>query len=167
MIELRQAQTNDAAELARIQVNSWMEFSHIFSPAYMEKHNTFERRFFYWMDLLERNIDRTYLIELDSLPIGYVTIGFPREDNTAPDTLELTALYLKRNYMGQGHGAYVMRRLFTSIKAAGYSRLTLWVLKENHHAVRFYQHLGFTDDGVEMTLPTQGAIFQTRMSRTL
>ena len=167
MIELRQAQTNDAAELARIQVNSWMEFSHIFSPAYMEKHNTFERRFFYWMGLLERNIDRTYLIELDGLSIGYVTIGFPREDNALPGALELTALYLKRSYMGQGYGAYVMRRLFTSIKAAGYDRLTLWVLKKNHRAIRFYQHLGFTFDEIEMTLPTQGAIFQTRMSRVL
>lgn len=167
MINLRQAQTNDAAELARIQVNSWLAFSHIFSPEYMEKHNTFERRFFYWMGLLERNVDRTYLIELDGLPIGYVTVGFPREDNAAPDTLEVTALYLKENYIGQGYGAYVMRRLFTSVKAAGYRRLTLWVLKENRRALRFYEHLGFNFDGIEMTLPVQGAILQSRMSKVL
>ncbi len=167
MIDLRQAELNDAAELARIQVDSWQVYAHIFSPAYLAEHNTFERRFFFWMNLLRRNIDRTYLILLDGAPIGYITIGFPREDNASAGTLELTALYLRRAYMGQGYGAYVMRRIFTSVKAAGYDRLTLWVLSDNEHAIQFYRHLGFDFDGVEMTLPIQGAIMQSRMSRTL
>lgn len=167
MIDLRQAQTNDAAELARIQVDSWQVYEHIFSPSYMAEHNTFERRFFYWMGLLQRDIDRTYLIELDGTPIGYITIGFPREDNSAVNTLELTALYLKRSCIGRGYGAYVMRRIFTSIKAAGYDRLTLWVLSDNEHAIQFYRHLGFDFDGIEMTLPIHGAILQARMSRML
>lgn len=167
MINFRQAELNDAAELARIQVDSWQAYKHIFSPAYMAAHNSFERRFFFWMDLLQRNIDRTYLIELDGAPIGYITIGFPREDNATAGTLELTALYLKSEHMGKGYGAYVMRRLFTSIKAAGYDRLTLWVLSDNERAIQFYRRLGFEFDGVEMTLPIHGAILQTRMSRML
>ena len=32
MIDLRQAGVNDAAELSRIQVDSWQAYCHIFSP---------------------------------------------------------------------------------------------------------------------------------------
>ena len=45
MIDLRQAGVDDAAELSRIQVDSWQAYESIFSPAYMAQHNTFERRF--------------------------------------------------------------------------------------------------------------------------
>ena len=50
MIDLRQAGVDDAAELSRIQVDSWQAYESIFSPAYMAQHNTFERRFLYWMN---------------------------------------------------------------------------------------------------------------------
>lgn len=166
MIDLRQADINDAAELSRIQVDSWQAYSHIFSPAYMAEHNSFERRFLYWMNLLTRNIDRTYLIEDEGRSVGYITISYPRDDDVV-GALELTALYLKTEEMGKGYAAYVMRRLFTSVKAAGFDRLTLWVLKDNQHAIDFYRHLGFTSDSIEMTLPIHGAILQARMSREL
>ena len=167
MIDLRQAGVNDAAELSRIQVDSWQAYCHIFSPAYMAEHNSFEGRFLYWMNLLTRDIDRTYLIEADGEAVGYITIGYPRDEDVLPGTLELTALYLRTEAAGKGYAAYVMRRLFTSIKAAGYDRMTLWVLKDNQHAIDFYRHLGFTFDSVEMTLPIHGTILQTRMSKEL
>ena len=63
MIDLRQAGVDDAAELSRIQVDSWQAYESIFSPAYMAQHNTFERRFLYWMNVLLRGDGRTYLIE--------------------------------------------------------------------------------------------------------
>ena len=81
--------------------------------------------------------------------------------------LEVTALYLKTEEIGKGYAAYIMRRIFTSVKAAGFDRLTLWVLKDNQHAIDFYRHLGFTFDNIEMTLPIHGAILQARMSRDL
>ena len=167
MIDLRQATVNDAAELSRIQVDSWTVFTDIFSPAYMANHNTFEHRFLYWMNILTRDIDRTYLIEVDGKSVGYITIGYPRDDDLACDTLELTALYLKTESIGKGYGAHVMRRIFSSIKDAGFNRLSLWVLKDNTRAIDFYRHFDFSFDGVDMTLPIHGAILETRMSRDL
>ena len=167
MIDLRLATINDAAELSRIQVDSWQVFTDIFTPAYMASHNTFERRFLYWMNVLVRDSDRTYLIEEDGRSIGYATIGYPRDDDLPPGTLELTSLYLRRAEIGKGYGAHVLRRLFASIKKAGYGRLSLWVLKDNQHAIDFYRHFGFDFDGVEMTLPIHGAILECRMSRQL
>lgn len=166
MIDLRQADINDAAELSRIQVDSWQAYSHIFTPAYMAEHNSFENRFLFWMNLLTREVDRTYLIEDDGRSVGYITIGYPRDDDVV-GALEVTALYLKTEEIGKGYAAYIMRRIFTSVKAAGFDRLTLWVLKDNQHAIDFYRHLGFTFDNIEMTLPIHGAILQARMSRDL
>ena len=167
MIDLRQATVNDAAELARIQVDSWQAFTDIFSPAYMASHNTFEHRFLYWMNLLTRDGDRTYLVQDDGRSVGYITLGYPKDEYTSAGSLELTAIYLKTEEIGKGYGAYIMRRLFTSIKTAGYDQLSLWVLKDNTRAINFYRHFGFEFDGIEMTLPIHGAILQTRMTRTL
>ena len=115
MIDLRQAGVDDAAELSRIQVDSWQAYESIFSPAYMAQHNT----------------------------------------------------YIRTAETGKGYGSYVLRRLFTSVKTAGYDRITLWVLKDNRRAIAFYRHFGFTPDGFEMSLPIQGPILETRMSREL
>lgn len=167
MIDLIQAQVSDAAELARIQVDSWQNYDHIFSPNYMARHNTFETRFLYWMNVLTREDGRTYLIYAEGESVGYITIGYPREDDAAANTLEVTALYLKTAQIGRGYGAYVMRRIFASVQAAGYDRLTLWVLRENERAITFYRHLGFSFDGLEMTLPIPGAILEARMAKTL
>ena len=41
MIDLRQAGVDDAAELSRIQVDSWQAYESILAPAYMAQHNTF------------------------------------------------------------------------------------------------------------------------------
>lgn len=167
MIDLIQAQVGDAAELARIQVDSWQAYGHIFSPDYMQRHNTFETRFLFWMNVLTREGDRTYLIRADGQNVGYITLGYPREDSAPVSALELTALYLKTEHIGRGYGAHVMRRIFTSVKAAGYDRLTLWVLQKNERAITFYRHFGFDFDGLEMTLPIPGAILEARMSKLL
>jgi RimJ/RimL family protein N-acetyltransferase len=163
MIDLRQATLDDAATLARIQVDSWKAYEGIFSPAYLAEHNTFEHRFLYWMELLRYEDDRTYLILADGAEVGYITLGYPRDDATE-GTVEIGALYLKTDAIGKGYAAYVLRRIFTSVKAAGFDRLTLWVLKDNRRAVDFYRHMGFDFDGMDMTLPIHGAILQTRMS---
>ena len=167
MIDLRQAGVDDAAELSRIQVDSWQAYESIFSPAYMAQHNTFERRFLYWMNVLLRGDGRTYLIEDDGQSIGYVTISYPRDEDLPSGTLELTSLYIRTAETGKGYGSYALRRLFTSVKTAGYDRITLWVLKDNRRAIAFDRHFGFTPDGFEMSLPIQGPILETRMSREL
>ena len=92
----------------------------------------------------------------------------PFRDEDAPaGTLQLINLYLRTSAIGKGYGAYVMRRLFTSVKTAGYDRLLLWVLKDNDRAIAFYRHFGFDFDGLEITLPIHGAILECRMSRSL
>ena len=167
MIDLRQAGVDDAAELSRIQVDSWQAYESIFSPAYMAQHNTFERRFLYWMNVLLRGDGRTYLIEDDGRSVGYVTVGYPRDEDLPSGTLELTNLYIRTAESGKGYGSYVLRRLFTSVKAAGYERMSLWVLKGNSRAIAFYHRFGFAFDDFDTSLPIQGPILETRMSRSL
>ena len=137
-----------------------------FFPAYMAQHNTFERRFLYWMNVLLRGDGRTYLIEDDGQSVGYVTIGYPGTKTFLRHAGTDQPLHPHRGNR-KGYGSYVLRRLFTSVKTAGYDRITLWVLKDNRRAIAFYRHFGFTHDGFEMSLPIQGPILETRMSREL
>ena len=57
---------------------------------------------------------------------------------------EIISIYLLPEYVGKGYGRALMDRAVEELKQAGYRRLLLWVLEENHRARRFYETYGFT-----------------------
>lgn len=88
--------------------------------------------------------------------IGGRVIGFvcwcvcARDGDHSEETGEIVALYVLDEYKGRGIGRaltdYAMDRL------DGCSQVILWVLKENHSAIGFYEHCGFTHTGEEKLL---------------
>lgn len=92
--------------------------------------------------------------------IGFV--GFGDRGEEAPDTGEIFALYMLSEYYGTGVSRQLMEAGLAQLK--GYSKICLWVLKENKRAIRFYEKCGFFADGEEMISPKIGAA-EIRMSR--
>jgi GNAT superfamily N-acetyltransferase len=80
---------------------------------------------------------------------------------------ELYALYVRPAWWSTGTGRALMERVLTRSVAAGYQAITLWVLRDNQRARRFYERAGFLPDGATNVLNGLGGIIEVRYRRVL
>lgn len=124
----------------------WHEaYAGIVSAAYLEKL-TLEKcgqMAFQWRD--------NVLVAKD----GERVVGFAGYGESDPDTGELFALYVLKEYRGTGVAQSLMSAAAERLSA--YPKIGLWVLKENPRAIRFYEKCGFSATGEEQYLPSVGA----------
>ncbi len=96
--------------------------------------------------------------------VGFAGYG-PYRDDTLPDTGEVYALYILKEYYGQGVGRQLMDAAMARLNR--YSRIALWVLKNNVRAIRFYRKCGFEFDGAEEILNMGTPATEVRMCRKM
>jgi ribosomal protein S18 acetylase RimI-like enzyme len=80
---------------------------------------------------------------------------------------ELYALYVRPACWSTGTGRALMDRVLARAGAAGYQAVTLWVLRDNERARRFYERAGFAPDGATNVLAGLGGISEVRYRRPL
>ena len=147
MITIKQMETD--AEIrgkAYVHWSCWHEaYAGLVSAAYLEKLTLekCEQMAFQWRD----NI----LVAKD----GERVAGFAGYGEAAPDTGELFALYVLKEYRGTGAAQALMRA--AAEKLSAYPKIGLWVLKENPRAIRFYEKCGFRKTGEEQYLSSVDA----------
>lgn len=102
---------------------------------------------------LEKRVEKAYqwpdgiLVAKDgSRVVGFVGYG-PHRDEALPDTGEVFAIYILREYYGKQVGHALMRAALRQLSE--YRRIAVWVLKGNRRAIRFYEKCGFQFDGTE------------------
>ena len=67
----------------------------------------------------------------------------------APGTGEIVAIYLHPDVWGRGWGRVLIEAAEDDLRRFGFERAVLWVLTTNERARRFYEHVGWVDDGTE------------------
>ena len=80
---------------------------------------------------------------------------------------ELYALYVRPAWWSTGTGRVLMDRVLARSVAAGYSSITLWVLRDNRRARRFYERAGFAPDGATNVLTGLGDVLELRYRQQL
>ena len=80
---------------------------------------------------------------------------------------ELYALYVRPAWWSTGTGCALMDRVLARSVAAGYSSVTLWVLRDNRRARRFYKRAGFAPDGATNVLTGLGDVLELRYRQQL
>ena len=147
MITIKQMETdNEIRGKAYVHWSCWHEaYADVVSAAYLEKLTLekCEQMAFQWRD----NI----LVAKD----GERVAGFAGYGEAAPDTGELFALYVLKEYRGTGAAQALMQAALEQL--SHYRKIGLWVLKENPRAIRFYENCGFRKTGEEQYLPSVGA----------
>ena len=92
--------------------------------------------------------------------IGFVGYGKYHNDELE-NTGEIFAIYLLEEYCGQGIGYKLMQEGLAQVKE--YSKIAVWVLKDNKRAIRFYEKCGFKADGREEEITLGTAVVEIRM----
>jgi ribosomal protein S18 acetylase RimI-like enzyme len=82
--------------------------------------------------------------------LGFCHVGSARLE-TEPRTGELHSMYMLESAAGHGVGGALARAGMSALRAEGFDRAVLWVLATNAEARRFYEHLGWSEDGTRHT----------------
>lgn len=104
--------------------------------------------------------DNTLVARDGDRVIGFAVYG-PYRGEDLPETGEVMAIYVLKEYYSQGVGRALMEKALEAL--SGYGRVALWVLKGNERAIRFYEKCGFRFDGTEDTLTLGQPVTDLRM----
>ena len=149
-ISIKKMETDDEIRgKAFVHWQSWHEaYPGLVEPEYLEAF-TLEK----CVEKAYRWTDGFFVAKHEGRVIGF--IGYGDRGEEAPDTGEIFALYVLSEYYGKGVAQQLMKTGLAQLNH--YSRICLWVLKENKRAIRFYQKCGFVPDGEELVSPNIGA----------
>lgn len=152
----RMATASDAAEIARIHVDTWRAaYKDILPDGYLSRLSKVEREQ-KWVKTLSTSTSGVRVaITSDEEVIGWTSFG-PNRDSDGQDIGELYAIYLDHSYWGKGIGRELMVDALSRLQEMGFSTITLWVLQESKRARTFYEKLGFRPDGTSKSIEIDG-----------
>jgi ribosomal protein S18 acetylase RimI-like enzyme len=144
----RIANAADAAGLARVHVTSWHETYTGLVPDELLSTLSIEHRTTVWKRMLDDpssfNGLRIFVSECRGEIVGFGSCGKQRAAILAAIGLdaEVEAIYVLRSSQGRGVGRALVRTMAADLFRRGHRGMSLWVLRENAKARRFYERLG-------------------------
>ncbi|HEX9268613.1 MAG TPA: GNAT family N-acetyltransferase [Candidatus Limnocylindria bacterium] len=156
---IRPAVVADARAIAEVHIRSWQEaYRGQLPDAWLDGLSAqLERREARWRETLAgRHGERSFVAERDGRLIGFVLVVPSLDDDATPDTGQLSAIYLLQEAWGIGVGRDLMTIAMADLRSR-FRRATLWVLRSNARARRFYEIAGWRADGREKVEDWAGA----------
>ena len=148
-MRLRAAGTADAHAIADIHVAAWRIAYRGLIPDDVIDSISVEQRRGFWKGVLSTpggwKID---LAEDDDGPVAFCSYG-PTRDKDTDGAAEIYALYVHPTKWRRRVGRTLCEQALREAGLRGYGAMTLWVVKGNDAACRFYERLGFAPDGGE------------------
>lgn len=144
-MEIRRATVDDARALAEVHVASWRETYSGLMPDSLMRRLSVDDRAVRWARMLDRAQDNggafAFIAEQGGEPVGFASGSEQRDEALLAQGLtgELTAIYILRKAQRQGLGARLVSAVAQHLHDQGYSGASLWVLRNNEPARRFYE----------------------------
>jgi len=148
-MKLRFAAPGDARAIAEIHVAAWrVAYRGLIADEVIEG-TTVEQRRGFWKGVLSKHGGwKVDVAEDDDGIIGFCSYG-PARDDDADGAAEIYAIYVHPDKWRRNAGRSLCEQALREAAARGHEAMTLWVVKGNDAACRFYEHLGFARDGAE------------------
>lgn len=143
---IRPARLEDAAEIARIHVETWRAAYAGIMPADFLAGLSVEARQRQWTFALERSALDFFIADDGAKMAGWCHSTIFRGDGTKVIG-ETRAVYVLPGFQGLGHGFALMSATEADFRSRGIAEAELWVLEANHSTRRFYERLGYQADG--------------------
>lgn len=145
-MELRSAPPSDAALMSWIHALSWKSaYRGMLPDRYLDtlSEDYWTEAFAAW---LETGTTEALLAFEGGRPAGCSVFG-PAREEAFSGWGEVITLYLLPEAIGTGAGSALFSAALRRLDSMGFSRVTLWALRENARARRFYERFGFCWNG--------------------
>ena len=148
---VREAMAADARTVAEIHVAAWRAAYRELMPAdYLASLDVNERADLWTKSIIRGGPARLALAEIDGAVAGFCLYG-PTRDALADDVAEIYAVNVMPERWRMGAGRALCEHARRQAAAREHKTMTLWVVKRNDPARRFYERLGYEPDGAERT----------------
>jgi ribosomal protein S18 acetylase RimI-like enzyme len=164
---VREAESADACEIARVHIASWqVAYRGTVPDAILDGLDLGERAK-QWAHNLANPHGNVRVATCNERICGFCSYGQARDDDLADDVGEITAIYAAPESWGSGVGRALMEAALGALAGRGFGAVTLWVLEQNPRARRFYQLAGFQPDGKRALIFGEHKIPEMRYRRAL
>ncbi|MDR1800575.1 MAG: GNAT family N-acetyltransferase [Lachnospiraceae bacterium] len=116
-------------------------YADLLSPEYLDSLST-EKRSAALYKLYDSGNSYFLMLHINGDLIGAAILGKSLTEGY-PDDGEITALYLRSDFIGRGFGHMLIERAQQVLTELGYCDFILDVFKDNDHAISFYETHGF------------------------
>jgi GNAT superfamily N-acetyltransferase len=139
---IRLARQDDAAEVARVYIESWHDTYPGVLPASLLRAMTIKGQTARWQASIGAQSRETVLVAESNLHgvVGMASMGASRDDGLGFDG-ELYTLYVDPAYYGCGIGRALLKDGFSVLRKNGMSSCAIWAHAHNH-ARFFYEAMG-------------------------
>jgi ribosomal protein S18 acetylase RimI-like enzyme len=145
-MNIRPALESDALGVARVHVDTWREaYRGIVPDAYLESLSL-DKRESIWRVAIADGTPELWVVDSGSEITGWAAFGPSRDIDAARSAGELEAIYVMPSSWGKGLGQSLWQVARRRLVQRGFLSATLWVLKDNLRATRFYRAAGFVED---------------------
>ena len=145
---LRQANSSDADEIARIHIKTWQSaYLGMIPDSYLQNLDV-DQRARNWVQILESSIqgNQTIVAEIDGAIVGFIGVG-PSRELTEFNLGEVHAIYVDPNHQKLGVGSNLMKEGIRILKDQKFRGAMLWVLDQNFQTRTWYESRGWKSNG--------------------
>lgn len=144
---IQKVRAGDEQILAYIQTESWKSaFINILDKEVLERCTDLERVTSMYRRLLTQDAGNGYILKVENKPHCIAWWDKSRQKDM-PGYAELICIHSLPDNRRKGYGSRMMDRVLSDMAQAGYSKVMLWVFRENRSARKFYEANGFFTEG--------------------
>ena len=140
---IRVALPNDAAEIARVHVESWRSsYRGLLADEFLDSLSEagYADR---WRRVIGDGASRVFVVEEPDGVVGFASGGRERAGESGYEG-ELYAIYIVAGSQRKGHGRELVHTMAAALREKGLRDMIVWVLRDNAPAREFYERLGGT-----------------------
>ena len=148
-VSVRHARAEDARTVAEIHVDAWRAaYSGLMPADYLASLDVEERADMWTKGIIRGGPARLAVAEIDRAVAGFCLYG-PTRDGLPDDVAEIYAVNVSPQRWRMGAGRALCEHALSEAAKREQTTMTLWVVKGNEPARRFYERLGYAPDGAE------------------
>ena len=144
-IEIRHADFDDAAGIARVQIDTWRAAYRRIMPRRLLDDMSDVRIAAFWAQVIAeaKGFSFCFVAAAGERVVGFAS-GGPRQHSTDTSRGEVYALYVLPEFQGRGVGRRLVVTSFERMLELGMNEGRIWTLRENAPARAFYERIGGT-----------------------